>query len=38
MKYYTFYRENNDFTDILTDTNIKKVVVSQSTDLKINKA
>jgi hypothetical protein len=26
MKYYTFYRENNNFTDILTDNNIKKVV------------
>ena len=31
MKYYTFYRENNDFTDILTDNNIKKVV-----DMKIS--
>ena len=26
MKYYTFHRENNDFSDILSDTNIKKVV------------
>ena len=25
MKYYTFYRENNNFTDILSDINIKKV-------------
>lgn len=31
MKYYTFYRENNNFVDILTDINIKKVV-----DLKIS--
>jgi hypothetical protein len=31
MKYYTFYRENNNFTDILTDNNIKKVV-----DMKIS--
>lgn len=23
MKYYTFFRESNDFRDILTDTNIK---------------
>jgi hypothetical protein len=26
MKYYIFYRENNDFNDILTDTSLKKVV------------
>lgn len=26
MKYYTFYRENNDFTDILNDPIIKKIV------------
>lgn len=26
MKYYNFYRENNDFSDILNDTNVKKVV------------
>ena len=26
MKYYTFYRENNDFTDILSDSNVKKVI------------
>ena len=25
-KFYTFYRENNDFTDILNDANIKKVI------------
>lgn len=25
-KYYTFYRENNNFDDILTDQNIKKVI------------
>ena len=26
MKYYTFYRENNNFEDILTDINLKKVI------------
>ena len=26
MKYYTFYRENNVFTDILNDITIKKIV------------
>ena len=26
MKYYTFYRENNDFKDILTDPTIKKSI------------
>lgn len=26
MKYYTFYRESNNFTDILTDANIKRSV------------
>jgi len=26
MKYYTFYRENNNFDDILSDTNIKKIM------------
>lgn len=26
MKYYTFYRESNNFDDILKDTNIKKYV------------
>ena len=26
MKYYTFYRENNNFDDILNDTIIKKIV------------
>ena len=25
-KFYTFHRANNDFTDILSDTNIKKVI------------
>jgi len=25
-KYYTFYRENNNFDDILNDTNIKKIL------------
>lgn len=25
MKYFIFYKENNDFTDILTDKNIKKL-------------
>jgi len=27
MKYYIFHRENNDFSDILTDTNIKKLFI-----------
>jgi hypothetical protein len=31
MKYYTFYRENNDFKDILLDTNIKKVIDTKIT-------
>jgi hypothetical protein len=26
MKYYTFYRENNNFDDILTDPSIKKFI------------
>lgn len=26
MKYYTFYRENNNFDDILTDTIVKKII------------
>jgi hypothetical protein len=26
MKYYTFYRESNNFDDILKDINLKKVV------------
>jgi hypothetical protein len=26
MKYYTFYRENNNFDDILNDTIIKKII------------
>ena len=26
MKYYTFYRENNNFTDILSDPIIKKMI------------
>lgn len=26
MKYYTFYRENNNFDDILTDQIIKKII------------
>lgn len=26
MKYYTFYRENNNFDDILNDTSIKKIM------------
>ena len=26
MKYYTFYRESNDFTDILNDQSIKKEI------------
>lgn len=30
-KFYTFYRSNNDFSDILTDTNIKKVIDTKIT-------
>ena len=26
MKHITFFRENNDFSDILTDTNLKKYI------------
>jgi hypothetical protein len=26
MKYYTFYRENNDFSDILRDPLVKKMI------------
>lgn len=26
MKYYTFYRENNNFDDILNDINLKKTI------------
>jgi hypothetical protein len=26
MKYFTFYRENNDFRDILQDVNLKKII------------
>ena len=26
MKYYTFYRENNNFDDILNDTIVKKII------------
>jgi len=26
MKYYTFHRENNDFSDILNDINVKRVI------------
>ena len=26
MKYYTFYRENNNFDDILKDSNIKPII------------
>jgi len=26
MKYYTFYRENNDFNDLLKDPIVKKIV------------
>lgn len=26
MKYYTFYRENNNFDDILNDLNLKKLI------------
>jgi len=30
-KFYTFHRSNNDFTDILSDTNIKKVIDTKIT-------
>jgi len=29
MKYYTFYREIDDFTDILSDTNIKNNICTK---------
>jgi len=29
MKYYTFYRENNNFDDILKDVSIKKYVTEK---------
>lgn len=29
MKYYTFYRENNKFDDILKDINLKKHIVEK---------
>lgn len=29
MKYYTFKRESNDFTDILTDTVLKKAIATK---------
>lgn len=29
MKYYTFYRESNDFTDILNDPNVKANVCTK---------
>lgn len=29
MKYYTFYRENNDFKDILKDINLKKSICTK---------
>lgn len=29
MKYYTFYREDNNFKDILSDGNLKKVVTER---------
>ena len=29
MKYYTFYRESNDFTDILTDPNVKSNICTK---------
>lgn len=31
MKYYIFYRENNNFDDILKDTNIKKFISERIT-------
>jgi len=30
MKYITFYRENNNFEDILKDTNIKKLIYEKT--------
>ena len=30
-KFYTFYRANNDFSDMLTDVNIKKVIDTKIT-------
>jgi hypothetical protein len=29
MKYYTFYRESNNFDDIIKDTNLKKFVMEK---------
>jgi hypothetical protein len=29
MKYYTFYRESNDFTDILKDPSIKSCIATK---------
>jgi hypothetical protein len=29
MKYYTFYRESNNFDDILNDINLKKLITTK---------
>jgi hypothetical protein len=29
MKYYTFYRESNNFDDILNDINLKKLITTR---------
>ena len=29
MKYYTFYRENNNFDDILADNSVKKIIATK---------
>jgi hypothetical protein len=29
MKYYTFYRESNNFDDILADTSVKKIIATK---------
>lgn len=31
MKYFTFYRENNNFDDILNDVNLKKLIDLKTT-------
>ena len=29
MKYYTFFRENNNFDDILADNSVKKIIATK---------
>jgi hypothetical protein len=29
MKYYTFFRENNNFDDILSDNSVKKIIATK---------